>query len=110
MKEKNIRIAITWHQSKGFRKETDMKIIMDTINRTVTKKPSKKDKKLSEIQQETIVANLILTCMLGNAIRNFKGTEARKKYVWMICREALRILDGRPRDEDEDDCRQDDRK
>lgn len=78
-----------------------MKIIMDTIKRTVTEKPSKKDRKISETQQETIVANLILTCMLGNAVKNFKTTKARRSYVERICGEAIRILEGGKRDGEE---------
>lgn len=78
-----------------------MKIILNTINRTVTEKPSKKDKKLSKIQQETRVANLILACLLGNAVKNFKTTKARRSYVERICGEAIRILEGGKRDEEE---------
>lgn len=68
-----------------------MKIIMDTKTKTVSEKPEKGDPKGTKL--ETAIANMICVAMVGQAMKNYKNTDVRKKYFEMLARTAGTMLD-----------------
>ena len=70
-----------------------MKIILDTKDKTVTEVPDENEE-LDEVQLEAAIADLLITTMIGQAVRHYRKEWTRRDYIRGLCHFALARLNG----------------
>ncbi len=71
-----------------------MKIIMDTEKHTVTEIHDEQDKEMDATALETIVSNLLITALVGTAVKYFKMPNTRALFIEYICDKALKSAEN----------------
>lgn len=71
-----------------------MVIQLNTETCKVVEKAQACDKEITQEEMRTRIANLLITALCGNAIKNCRSREDQKRYIMAVSMKAIEALDG----------------